>query len=178
MFALFQCCRGPYWGYCSAAVGTPLAGGHRQDSPLIIRVVCPTCHVFAEVVFDTSYTLAGFHREVKLGMRMLTQRHAELLTPIQVVPGHWTRVPAQCSPSSELTVALSSALNTHPLLLSEATSTARGDLLRDLDGLSPEMREHVEQSMHHRTLANACVGTPLADFASVRFRQRFRPPKF
>jgi hypothetical protein len=175
MFALFQCCRGPYWGYCCAAVGTPLAGGHRQDSPLIIRVVCPTCDVFAEVIFDTSYTLAGFHREVQLGMRLLTQRHAELLTPIQVVPGHWTRVPAQCSSSFELTVALSSALNTHPLL-SEATSTARGDVLRDLDGLSPERREHVEQSMHHRMLANACIGTPLADFVLVRFKRRFRPP--
>ena len=121
MFALFRCCRGTYLRYCSAAVGTPLAGGHRQDSPLIIRAVCPTCDVFAEVVSDTSYILAHFHREVKLGMRMLTQRHAELLIPIQVVPGHWTRVPAQCSSSSELTVALSSALNTHPLLLSEAT---------------------------------------------------------
>ena len=178
MFALFQCCRGPYWGYCSAAVGTPLAGGHRQDSPLRIRVVCPTCDVFAEVVFDTSYTLANFHREVKLGMRMLTQRHAELLIPIQVVPGHWTRVPAQCSSSSELTVALSSALNTHPLLLPEATSAARGDRLRELDGFAPEVREHLEQSMHHRTLANACVGTPLADFVLVRFRQRFRAAEF
>ena len=178
MFALFQCCRGPYWGYCSTAVGTPFAGGHRQDSPLRIRMVCPMCHMFAEVVFDTSYTLAGFHREVQLGMGLLTQRHAELLTPIQVVSGHWIRVPAQCSSSFELTVALSSALNTHPLLLSEATSTARGDLLRDLDGLSPEMREHVEQPMHHRTLADACVGTPLADSALVRFTQRFRPPKF
>ena len=177
MFALFQCCRGSYLRYCSAAVGTPLAGGHRQDSPLIIRAVCPTCDVFAEVVSDTSYILAHFHREVKLGMRMLTQCHAELLISIQVVPGHWTRVPAQCSLSSTLTVVLSSALNTHPLL-SEATSTARGDLLRDLDGLSPEMREHVEQSMHHSTLADACVGTPLADFALVRFRQRFRPPEF
>jgi hypothetical protein len=178
MFALFQCCRGPYWGYCSTAVGTPLAGGHRQDVPLRIEVVCPTCHVFAEVVFDTSYTLAGFHREVQLGMRLLTQRHAELLTPIQVVPGHWTRVPAQCSSSFELTIALSSALNTHPLLSLEATSTARGGPLRDLDGFSPEMRAHVEQSKHHRTLADACVGTPLADLVLVKFRQRFRSREF
>ena len=161
MFALFRCCRGTYLRYCSAAVGTPLAGGHRQDSPLIIRAVCPTCDVFAEVVSDTSYILVHFHREVKLS--------------IQVVPGHWTRVPAQCSLSSTLTVVLSSALNTHPLL-SEATSTARGDVLRDLDGLSPERREHVEQSMHHRMLANACIGTPLADFVLVRFKRRFRPP--
>ena len=174
MFALFQCCRGPYWGYCSTAVGTPLAGGHRQDSPLRIRMVCPTCHMFAEVVFDTSYTLAGFHRGVQLGMGLLPQRHAELLTPIQIVLGHCFRVPAQCSSSFELTVALSSALNTHPLLSLEATSTARGGPLRDLDGFSPEMREHVEQSMHHRTLADACVGTPLADFALMRIRQRFR----
>ena len=110
-------------------------------------------------------------------MGLLPQRHAELLTPIQIVLGHCFRVPAQCSSSFELTVALSSALNTHPLLSLEATSTARGGLLRDLDGFSPEMREHVEQSVHHSTLANACVGTLLADFAWVRFRQRSRPPE-
>jgi len=141
-------------------------------------MVCPTCSRFAEVVFETSYILAGLHREAKLAMGLLTLRHAELLTPIQVVPGHWIRVPAQCSSAFELTVALSSALNTDPLRLLETTSKARGDLLRDLDGLSPEMREHVEQSVHHSTLANACVGTLLADFALVRFRQRFRPPEF
>ena len=175
MFAFFQCCRGPYWGHCSNAVGTLSGGGYRQDSPLRVRIVCPTCSRPAEVVFAQSYTLACLNRRARLAMGLLTLRHSELLTPVQVVPGHWIRASAQCSSAFELTIALSSALNTDPLHLGEMTSKARVDLLRDLDGVSPEMREHIEQSVHHCTFANACVGTLVADFPLVRFRHRSLP---
>ena len=158
-------------------MGVLTGPGYRQETPLKVRLTCPTRLTPSEILFPQDYIMAKMNAKMRAGMRAITKRHVDLLQPVQLVPGRWTHahvnVPGQdqtTSPAFELTVDLSSALNLGPEHLNEMTPQASAELLLNLN-IPQDMRQQIERTVHHCAMANACLGSAQADFIWVRFRR-------
>ena len=181
MFALFECCGGPFWGKSSTALGQLDGPGYKQDAPLKVRLTCPTCRSSAEALFPQHYVMARMNANMKAGMDAITRPHIDLLRPVQLVPGRWTRAHENvvgheqtASPAFLLTVALESALSADPCRLNQMNMQAAAEL--QLNQSIPEpIRLMINSTVHHCAMANACLGAPQADLQVVRFKYRPMP---
>ena len=109
--------------------------------------------------------MAKMNAKMRAGMHAITERHLDLLRPVQLVPGRWTHAHANIagqehatSPAFELTVALESALNADPGRLNQMSMQATAELLLNRNIPEP-MRQLIGSTVHHCTMANACLGS-------------------
>ena len=181
MLALFECCGGPFGGHSSTALGELVGPGYKQDAPLKVRITCPTCRSSAEALFPQHYVMARTNANMIAGMQAITRPHIALLRPVQLVPGRWTHAHVNAegqeqttSPAFLLTVALESALSADPCRPNQMNMQATAELQRDRSIHEP-IRLMIDSTVHHCTMANACLGAPQADLEVVRFKYRPMP---
>ena len=184
MFALFECCGGPFGGHSSTALGELAGPGYKQDAPLKVRLTCPTCRSSSETLFPQHYVMARTNANMIAGMRAITRPHIALLRPVQLVPGGWTHAHAEiegqertASPAFLLTVALESALSADPCRLNQMNMQAMADMQLNQSGISESIKLMINGTVHHCAMANACLGAPQANLDMVRFSFRPMPTK-
>ena len=182
MFALFECCSGPFWGHSSTARGELLGPGYKQDAPLKVRLTCPTCRSSSEALFPQHYVMAKTSANMLAGMRAITRPHIALLRPVQLVPGGWTHAHAEIEghertacPAFLLTVALESALSADPCRLNQMNMQALADMQLNQSGIPESVKLMIKGTVHHCAMANACLDAPRANLEIVRFKYRPMP---
>ena len=182
MFALFECCSGPFWGHSSTARGELLGPGYKQEAPLKVRLTCPTCRSSSETLFPQHYVMAKTSANMLAGMRAITRPHIALLRPVQLVPGGWTHAHAEIEghertacPAFLLTVALESALSADPCRLNQMNMQALADMQLNQNGVPESVKLMIKGTVHHCAMANACLDAPRANLEIVRFKYRPMP---
>ena len=110
MIALFQCCGPPFFGIAKTRCGDFCGFGYRIDSPIILRVRCPSCSRLSEMRLDAPSIITHVSRAARRGIHNLRITQGIRLLPLQLSPGRLTEVPAEfCDPPRAWELSLSLA---------------------------------------------------------------------